>query len=191
MSHLRETGAQAAFTLGCEWFPYVHQAMGLELKTMKEHTSVFHEGNYTDPAAQNGTIQRGEEPWPVPEALVPSVFAVMKAWDYDQQETAALRFVRDWWGACPKGDAGAPESLGETLNALVQRNATQRQSVALLDYPAYNGADGMFIRHLSSERGGEALFKHDLADTLIRHADKTTLYFTELFGDIFRAYISV
>lgn len=94
MSHLRESGAQAAFTLGCEWFPFVHQAMGLNLHTMEEHTNVFHDGSYARPESQNASAARGDEPWPPPEALQPSVFVVMKAWDYDQQETQALKFAR-------------------------------------------------------------------------------------------------
>lgn len=104
MSQLRESGAQAAFTLGCEWFPFVHQAMGLNLHTMGEHTSAFHAGTFFDPASQNATAARGEEPWPLPEAVVPSVFVVMKAFDYEQEETQALRFVRVR-NALPRGAA--------------------------------------------------------------------------------------
>ena len=47
-----------------------------------------------------------------------------------QSLEAAVRLVRDWWGACEERDAAGPASLGQTLNALVQRNATQRQSIA-------------------------------------------------------------
>ena len=52
-------------------------------------------------------------------------------------------------------------------------------------------ARAQFIRHLSNERGTDPAFKHDVADTLLKHADKTTLYFTELFGDIFKTDIAV
>ena len=32
---------------------------------------------------------------------------------------------------------------------------------------------------------------HAQAETLIKHADKTTLYFTELYGDIFKIDVEV
>lgn len=50
--------------------------------------------------------------------------------------------AQQWWSACSAREAKKPNSLTETLNDLVQRNDTVRQSIALLDYPAYNGADG-------------------------------------------------
>lgn len=49
---------------------------------------------------------------------------------------------QDWWGSCSKKKANEANSLTETLNDIVRRNSSIRQSIALLDYPAYNGADG-------------------------------------------------
>ena len=190
LTQLREHGAVAAFTLSCEWFPFVHNTLGyVEEVSIEKHRSIFHNGDYLGALkTANGTRAADpKNPVDTPEALATSVFVIMGG------DEGGLKLLERWWAAAPeaKGERMSRASEPAALNAVLAADTEARLRVDVLDYPTYNGADGEFIRHMSGGRGLDPVFKHDIADTLLRHADKTTLYFTELFGDLFKVDVSV
>ena len=198
---VRERGAAAAFTLSCQWFPYVHalvagrtggsisrndEAAAELLPLMGDHLTLFHSGAYLH--GPGGVTWRGSGAAVPAQALATSVFLIFGG-------PRALPLLQAWWDATPSKGVADEDSCTAALNSLMAHSAETRQSTELLDYPTYNGPNGKYIRHMDNNRGADpvfgVLFKHDVADTLLKHADKTTLYFTELHDQMFHADVDV